>query len=466
MTTSRFTEADTEALYDRQERDRHFRSFWDPEGSLHWGYFDNLAGARAKDFIPACQRWSDYMLEQSGITAKSRVLEIGCGNGNTAIWLAQQTGCEVVGVDISQNMLNNALQKARSYPNLRLSFLKESATNLSFKDASFTHVWSQAALYNIHDRDSVLAEIHRVLEEQGILLFDDLVSPTPNISEVTRKHVYNRLLFEPSVSADLYTEKLKQLGLMVLQFKDLSEHLAKSYELAVEIAQEQHPEISSAFEKMQDAIAVRELGWCFYLCQKVSNPRSWIYESQDSQSLQKKYDAFAANYETELGSYRNFPIQVASILAEVLPNTEVSILDAGMGTGMVGEALARLGYTNITGTDLSEGMLEIGRKKQVYKALYQGNLEYPLDFATPETFDAIISVGVFTFGHAPPEGIQNLFPLLKSGGYFVFTVRVDYYDSQEVLREILDSLSWSLIKREESKVFETESMYAFVFKKH
>lgn len=466
MTTSRFTETDTEALFDDRERDQKLRNVWDPDGNLHWGYFEDLANAKIKNFLPACQRWSEYMLEKSGINFESRVLEIGCGNGNTAIWLAQQTGCEVVGVDISQNMLNNALQKARSYPDLRVSFHKESATNLSFQDSSFTHVWSQAALYHIHDRDSSLAEAHRVLEEQGIFLFDDLVSPSPNISEATRKYVYDRLMFEPSLSNQLYTEKLKQLRFMVLQFKDLSEHLAKSYELVTEIAQDNYPELGIAFEKMQSAITAREIGWSFYLCQKVSDPRSWIYESQDSQSLQKKYDAFAANYETELGSYRNFPIQVASILAEVLPNKEVSILDAGMGTGMVGEALAELGYTNITGTDLSEEMLEIGRKKNVYKALYQSNLEYPLDFATPETFDAIISVGVFTFGHAPPEGLHNLFPLLKSGGYFVLTVRVDYYDSNEVLREILDSLSWSLIKREESKVFETESMYAFVFKKN
>ncbi|WP_293120895.1 cyclopropane-fatty-acyl-phospholipid synthase family protein [Okeania sp. SIO1I7] len=39
------------------------------------------------------------MLFQSGITKDSRVLDLGCGNGNTAIWLSQETGCEVVGDD-------------------------------------------------------------------------------------------------------------------------------------------------------------------------------------------------------------------------------------------------------------------------------------------------------------------------------------------------------------------------------
>ncbi|MGB3514261.1 MAG: hypothetical protein WBA93_34630 [Microcoleaceae cyanobacterium] len=74
MKESTFTEADTEGLFDDRERDQRFRSFWHPDGSLHWGYFENLADARPEDFAPACDRWDKYMLEQSGITADSRVL--------------------------------------------------------------------------------------------------------------------------------------------------------------------------------------------------------------------------------------------------------------------------------------------------------------------------------------------------------------------------------------------------------
>ncbi|ABG50126.1 hypothetical protein Tery_0690 [Trichodesmium erythraeum IMS101] len=58
-----------------------------------------------------------------------------------------------------------------------------------------------------------------------------------------------------------------------------------------------------------------------------------------------------------------------------MPDKDAIILDAGAGTVMVGEALAELGYNNIIGVDFSEQMLEVGRKKQVYTALYQGNLE-------------------------------------------------------------------------------------------
>ncbi|NES84165.1 MAG: methyltransferase domain-containing protein [Moorea sp. SIO2B7] len=269
MIQSKFKEADTEALFDDPERDQRFRNFWHPEGSLHWGYFENLADAKAEDFAPACDRWDQYMLEQSGINAESRVLEVACGNGNAAIWLAQQTGCEVVGIDLSSSYIENARSKASNFPSLRVSFHKESATNLPFPNGSFTHAWSQGALYHIQDLYKALEEVYRVIGEGGIFLFDDLVTPVEEVSETARKHVYDRLLFEPTFSPQVYAEKLTQIGFKVLQQKDLSKHLEKSYELVSETARKDYPDLSIAFKKTQETIAAHELGWGFFLCEKV-----------------------------------------------------------------------------------------------------------------------------------------------------------------------------------------------------
>jgi ubiquinone/menaquinone biosynthesis C-methylase UbiE len=464
MKQSKFSEANTEAFYDSE--DSLYRSFWDSEGSLHWGYFDNLTEAKTEDFITACKRWNEYMLSQSGITKDSRVLDLGCGNGNTAIWLSQQTGCQVVGVDISSVRIENAQAKAQQYPSLKLEFKKASATNLPDEEGSFSHVWSQAALYHVHDRHLALQEIHRVLEEGGTLIFDDLVTPTQEINEMAHKYVYDRLLFEPIFSLDSYKDFLTQLGFMVLATKDLSENLHKSYELLSQLALPQYPELSVAYDKMCEAIQTNQLGWSFYLCEKVSDRLSWIYQNSNRYSLEQKYNAWAAIYDTELDKpYRCSPIQSANALAKVLPNQDVTILDAGAGTGMVGEALAKLGYTNIVGVDLSEEMLEAARKKQVYTALYQGNLEKRLDFASVASYDAILAVGVFTFGHAHPRALKSLSRLLKTGGYFILTVRADYYNDIESLHEVLKELSWHLISREQFNIFEAEAMYILVFQK-
>lgn len=270
MTKIAFKEAETEALFDDRQRDKRFENFWDPEGSLHWGYFENLAQAQPEDFVPACERWDQYMLERSGINAESKVLEIACGNGKAAISMAQQTGCEVVGIDLSGNQIRKAEAKASQYSDLKLSFYKQSATKLSFPDSSFSHVWSQGSLYHIHELAQALAEAARVLQPGGIFLFDDLVSPKPleEISEDSRKYVYERLLFEPRFTPEGYAQKLTELGLVVKEQKDLSQHLEKSYQLVSELAKQDYPDMSAAFEKTRAAVSAGELSWYFYLCEK------------------------------------------------------------------------------------------------------------------------------------------------------------------------------------------------------
>lgn len=193
---------------------------------------------------------------------------------------------------------------------------------------------------------------------------------------------------------------------------------------------------------------------------------SWIYDTKDSQNLESKYDAWSHLYDSELNEpYRHSPNQSALALSQVLTDKQASILDTGAGTGMVGEALAKLGYTNLTAVDLSAEMLNVARSKQVYQSLYQGNLESSLTFADPHSFDGIISVGVFTYGHAQPQALNNLFTLLKPGGYFVLTVRVDYYEDNQTLKQVIDQLSWSLCDRVEFTIFDTEPMYSLVFHK-
>ena len=471
---TKYSETETEEFYDSE--DELYRSFWDSEGSLHWGYFENLDSASPDEFLGACQRWNQHMLQRSGITKESKVLDLGCGNGNTAVWLAQQTGCEVVGIDISQVRIDNARDKSKSHPTLNLSFHKASATNLPFADGEFTHVWSQATIYHIHDRNTALKEIHRVLKEGGTLLFDDLTTPVAEVSEMAHRYVYERLLFDPTFSQASYTECLSQLGLMVIEAQDLSPHLGKSYQLLSQLALPQYPDLSAAYTKMCEAIERQDLGWSFFYCEKVSDHAegmplrdrlSWIYDTKDHQNLESKYDAWSHLYDSELNEpYRHSPNQSALALSQVLTDKQATILDAGAGTGMVGEALAKLGYTNLTAVDLSADMLNVARSKQIYQALYQGNLDSSLTFADPNSFDGIISVGVFTYGHAQPEALNNLFALLKPGGYFVLTVRVDYYEDNQALKQIIDQLAWSLSERIEFNIFDTESMYSLVFHKN
>ena len=51
----------------------------------------------------------------------------------------------------------------------------------------------------------------------------------------------------------------------------------------------------------------------------------------------------------------------------------------------------------------------------------------PLAYDT-DAFDAVISVGVFTTGHAPAQAFDELARITKPGGYIAFSLRVDLYE--------------------------------------
>ena len=74
-------------------------------------------------------------------------------------------------------------------------------------------------------------------------------------------------------------------------------------------------------------------------------------------------------------------------------------------------------------------MLDEARNKNVYRELRQMVLGEHLDFETAQ-FDAVISVGVFTLGHAPARAFDELVRVTKAGGYIAFSLRPDVYEKQ------------------------------------
>ena len=153
----------------------------------------------------------------------------------------------------------------------------------------------------------------------------------------------------------------------------------------------------------------------------------WVYSSKNNSELTQRYDEWAKDYDRDLSEFFGWiaPKTASAYLAKyVHPNSIV--LDAGAGTGLVGLALAEHGFQNLTAMDLSDGMLKEARDKNVYKKLDQMVLGEPLSYET-DSFDAVISVGVMTLGHAGPESFEELLRITKPQGHIVFTIRTDVY---------------------------------------
>ena len=149
--------------------------------------------------------------------------------------------------------------------------------------------------------------------------------------------------------------------------------------------------------------------------------------AESSQEIVEIYDNWAEDYERRILSYGySTPAVAAGFLGRYVEPEDGTVLDAGAGTGMMGEILIPLGYRDLVGIDISPNMLELARKKGVYKDLRQMELGGKLDLPT-DAFSAVVSTGVFAAGHAPPESFEELIRTTKAGGHVIFSVRTDVY---------------------------------------
>jgi SAM-dependent methyltransferase len=135
------------------------------------------------------------------------------------------------------------------------------------------------------------------------------------------------------------------------------------------------------------------------------------------------YDDWAETYDADMSSagYRH-PTICLALLARHLPRGAEPLLDAGAGTGLIGEWLAITGYPKVEALDISQGMLDKAAAKGVYTALHRLALGGPLPFADG-VYAGIVSAGVFTSGHVGVEGLDELIRICRKGGVIVLTVK-------------------------------------------
>ena len=183
------------------------------------------------------------------------------------------------------------------------------------------------------------------------------------------------------------------------------------------------------------------------------------YSAQTQEDLVQLYADWSDSYDEDHDAVGFFGhISATSLLADLIDQPDdVCILDAGAGTGAAGVQLAKLGFENIVGIDLSADMLAKAKEKNVYRKLLQADLGYPVDAFQNDSFDAAILVGVFSYGQAPAWSLDEIIRLVKPGGVVVFTMRTDFFESDAMsVRSKMEELS-EIEAWEEIQVTDPES---------
>ena len=109
------------------------------------------------------------------LDAVSSVLEVGCGSGGYALYLARNVGCDVVGLDVNEPGIRNANQLAATAGlAARARFQHcDVSKGLPFDDTTFDAMFANDVLCHIPGRYKLLCEMFRVLKPGGRMLFSD-----------------------------------------------------------------------------------------------------------------------------------------------------------------------------------------------------------------------------------------------------------------------------------------------------
>ncbi len=175
--------------------------------------------------------WRRKLVKMLAADHPKTVLDVATGTGDLAIAVQRGTGADVVGLDLSQKMLDVGIDKVKKN-NLegKISMLKGDAENLPFTDNKFDGVTVAFGVRNFENLEKGLSELRRVVKEnhsvyilefskvQGLLgplymfYFKNIL---PRIGRLVSKDNRAYTYLPDSVSAFPYGEKMKKILLSV-----------------------------------------------------------------------------------------------------------------------------------------------------------------------------------------------------------------------------------------------------------
>lgn len=149
----------------------------------------------------------------------------------------------------------------------------------------------------------------------------------------------------------------------------------------------------------------------------------WVIRAETNEEMRRRYDLWSQSYDGDVGSYEDYlvPWEAAKV-AQLVLEKDALILDAGAGTGLVGETLKEAGFQRLIAVDYSEGMLEVARQKQIYQELHQCDLNGPTEFSDG-SIDCVITCG--TTSQMPCASLREFARIVRSGGHVIFGVVPD-----------------------------------------
>ena len=173
-----------------------------------------------------------------------------------------------------------------------------------------------------------------------------------------------------------------------------------------------------------------------------------IYKLKTTEEVMKYYDEWGIKnkYDQDMVDWNyTGPKETVTTFIKYAKDKNIKILDAGCGTGLVGIELKKYNFLNIDGMDLSKKLLDLV-PQGYYQNLDQVDLNKIIKVKN-DTYDAIMCVGTFTFGHVKPHALDEFIRISKNKSLICFTINEGIYEEygfDKKIDELKKNKSWDV----------------------
>ena len=179
---------------------------------------ENTEQARAyscADFSESNNIFVNNLFRVSKINNKTKILDIGCGDGEIPIQILKRKNCDITAVDGSEAMLDEFYKKVKINKLTNIKIMNSLINDELLVDSKFDIVMSNSLVHHINDIKSFWKNLIRLTDDNGIILCMDLQRPDDESSLTNLLQTYggnNSTLkkdFENSLRAAYTIDEIK-----------------------------------------------------------------------------------------------------------------------------------------------------------------------------------------------------------------------------------------------------------------
>ena len=196
--------------------------------ALHFGYYD----AKATNHQQAIVRANEVLAEFGGIKYGARIVDAGCGLGQSSEWLAQNLKAVVTGISIVPKQVNAINKRLQNKPVANVDFRVADYLNMPFENDTIDIVWAFESVCHAADKSLFYKEAYRVLKPGGKIVMAEYIRtgrPMKAEQENLLQEIFKAWAIPDLDTIEEHQEHAFASGFTSFNNCDITSHVMKSY---------------------------------------------------------------------------------------------------------------------------------------------------------------------------------------------------------------------------------------------